>query len=139
LEIEYKCISEEYSQEFNNNLKVINNNFDNKSINNNTNKRTLNEMTINQRFDKNYKISSNKSINKKLKQSVIKHEIIVDLKDNQRIKKGLNGRHSDQNYNKNEDFIDKSFNKSNSEEGIDSNAHYTHKTSSIKKIIISKT
>jgi hypothetical protein len=133
LEIEYKCISEEYSQEFNNNLKVINKNFEEKSINNNTNKRTLNEMTINQKFNKKHNISNDESINKKLKKSKIKSEIIVELKDNQRLKKGLNGSQSDQNCNKNEDFIEKSLNKSPFEEGIDSNTHYTHKTSSIKK------
>jgi hypothetical protein len=83
LEIEYKCISEEYSQEFNNNLKVINNNFEEKSINNNTNKRTLNEMTINQSFNKKLNISNNESnneisINENLEKTQIKPEINSD-------------------------------------------------------------
>jgi hypothetical protein len=81
LETEYKSVSEEYSQEFNNNLKVINN-FDNKSINN-TNKRTLNEMTINESFNKKHKISNNESnnefpINENLEKTEIKIEINSD-------------------------------------------------------------
>jgi hypothetical protein len=71
LEIEYKCISEEYSQEFNNNLKVINNN---------TNKRTLNEMTINQNFNKKHKISNNESNNEfSINESLEKTEIKPDI------------------------------------------------------------
>jgi len=84
LEIEYKCVSEEYSQEFNNNLKVINNNFEEKSINNNTNKRTLNEITINQSFNKKHNIFFNNesnnefSINENLDKTEIKAEINSD-------------------------------------------------------------
>jgi hypothetical protein len=138
LEIEYKCISEEYSQEFNNNLKAIKNNFEEKSINNNTNKRTLNEITINQSFNKKHNIFSNNesnnefSINENLEKSETKADInnktiTGNNKSLNKVNKRLNNKTKikseiinnflsneelfDQNFNTNEDCLDFGLNK----------------------------
>jgi hypothetical protein len=114
LEIEYKCISEEYSQEFDNNLKV-NNNLDNKWINNKTNEslliliKTNNKVSVNKRINKNQNIckpnnDSNREVlvNNKLNKTLIKTETTDDSDNGHKI--DLNEKQLDLNSDQNQEL-----------------------------------
>jgi hypothetical protein len=115
LEIEYKCISEEYFQEINNNLKVINNNFDNKCNNNKTNEslliliKTNNKVSVNKTINKNQNIckpnnDSNREVlvNNKLNKTIIKSETTDDSNDDH--KKDSNEKQLDLNCDQNQEL-----------------------------------